>query len=132
MFGRVAEYIKSRRISPHELARILGINPQSVYNYLAGTSKAPLSFIVLFLESFPDVSAEWLLRGEGEMLKPTRQSHYLEMAARVNSTYMASEETESPKQLYNDAMALIRDLRREQDEQRQRIDELAIMFNDKK
>lgn len=92
MFERVAEYIKSRRISPHELAKILGINPQSVYNYLAGTSKAPLSFVVLFLESFPDVSAEWLLRGEGEMMKPTRQSHYLEMAARVNGTYMASED----------------------------------------
>lgn len=94
MFGRVAEYIKSRRISPHELARILGINPQSVYNYLAGTSKAPLSFIVLFLESFPDVSAEWLLRGEGQMMKPTKQSHYLEMAAKVNGTYMASEDEE--------------------------------------
>ena len=92
MFERVAEYIKSRRISPHELAKILGINPQSVYNYLAGTSKAPLSFVVLFLESFPDVSAEWLLRGEGQMTKPTKQSHYLEMAARVNGTYMVSED----------------------------------------
>ena len=95
MFERVAEYIKSRRSSPHELAKILGINPQSVYNYLAGTSKAPLSFVVLFLEFFPEVSAEWLLRGEGEMMKPTRQSHYLEMAARVNGTYMVSED-ESP------------------------------------
>lgn len=83
MFERVAEYIKSRRISPHELAKILGINPQSVYNYLSGTSKAPLSFLILFLESFPDISAEWLLRGEGGMKKPAPHDRYLDMSARL-------------------------------------------------
>lgn len=92
---RIQLYLRKLRIKPAELAKILGINSTSVYNYLDGTSKAPMSFIVLFLESFPDVSAEWLLRGEGEMMKPTRQSHYLEMAARVNGTYMVSED-ESP------------------------------------
>lgn len=92
---RIQLYLRKLRMKPAELAKILGINSTSVYNYLDGTSKAPMSFIVLFLESFPDVSAEWLLRGEGEMMKPTRQSHYLEMAARVNGTYMVSED-ESP------------------------------------
>lgn len=92
---RIQLYLRKLRMKPAELAKILGINSTSVYNYLDGTSKAPMSFIVLFLESFPDVSAEWLLRGEGEMMKPTKQSHYLEMAARVNGTYMVSED-ESP------------------------------------
>ena len=95
IMGRIQLYLRKLRMKPAELAKILGINSTSVYNYLDGTSKAPMSFIVLFLESFPDVSAEWLLRGEGEMMKPTRQSHYLEMAARVNGTYMVSED-ESP------------------------------------
>ena len=89
---RIQLYLRKERMKPAEFAKILGINSTSVYNYFSGTSKAPMSFIVLFLESFPDVSAEWLIRGEGEMMKPTRQSHYLEMAARVNGTYMASEE----------------------------------------
>lgn len=92
---RIKVFIQSQRIKTSELSRIIGINQTSVYGYLDGTNKAPMSFIVLFLESFPEVSAEWLLRGEGEMMKPTRQSHYLEMAARVNGTYMASED-ESP------------------------------------
>ena len=91
---RIKVFIQSKRIKTSELSRIIGINPTSVYGYLDRTNKAPLSFIVLFLESFPEVSAEWLLRGEGEMMKPTRQSHYLEMAARVNGTYLASEDTE--------------------------------------
>lgn len=94
VYERIQMLLKYQKISPHELAKILGINPQSVYNYLAGTSKAPMSFVLMILESFPDVSAEWLLRGEGQMMKPTKQSHYLEMAARVNGTYMASEDEE--------------------------------------
>lgn len=89
---RIKVFIQSQRIKTSELSRIIGINQTSVYGYLDGTNKAPMSFIVLFLESFPDVSAEWLLRGEGNMMKPTKQSHYLEMAARVNGTYMASED----------------------------------------
>ena len=89
---RINELLKNKHLTTNQLSRILGISPSSVYGYLSGDSRAPMSFIVLFLGSFPDVSAEWLLRGEGEMMKPTRQSHYLEMAARVNGTYMASEE----------------------------------------
>ena len=102
---RIQLYLRKERMKPAEFAKILGINSTSVYNYLSGTSKAPMSFIVLFLESFPDVSAEWLIRGEGEMMKPTKQSHYLEMAARVNGTYMAGEDTNP--QTWQDAFALL-------------------------
>ena len=84
VYERIRQLLEKRRISAHELAKILGVNPQSVYNYLAGTSKAPLSFVLAILESFPDVSAEWMLRGEGEMTKPSPHSHYLEMAAKIN------------------------------------------------
>ena len=91
---RIQLYLRKERMKPAEFAKILGINSTSVYNYFSGTSKAPMSFIALFLESFPDISAEWLLRGEGEMTKPVKKNHYLEMAERVNGTYMASEEGE--------------------------------------
>lgn len=104
---RIQLYLRKERMKPAEFAKILGINSTSVYNYFSGTSKAPMSFIVLFLESFPDVSAEWLIRGEGEMMNPTKQSHYLEMAARVNGTYMASEDTNP--QTWQDAFALLND-----------------------
>ena len=94
VYERIQIMLKNKRISANELAKILGISSTSVYNYLSGEVRSPLSFAIMILESFPDVSAEWLLRGEGEMMKPTRQSHYLEMAARVNGTYLASESEE--------------------------------------
>lgn len=97
---RIQLYLRQIRMKPAEFAKIIGINSTSVYNYFGGESKPPMSFIVLFLESFPDVSAEWLVRGEGDMMKPTKQSHYLEMAARVNGTYVASEEPQTWQQAF--------------------------------
>lgn len=37
-----------------------------------GDAAVPFSTIVLFLSKFPDVSADWLIMGEGEMLKSKR------------------------------------------------------------
>lgn len=89
---RINDWLKFKHLTTNQLSKILGISPSSVYGYLQGSSKAPMSFVLLILESFPDISAEWLLRGEGSMLKPEPKNYYLDMAERVNGTMMASED----------------------------------------
>lgn len=88
---RINDWLKFKHLTTNQLSKILGISPSSVYGYLQGSSKAPMSFVLLILESFPDISAEWLLRGEGPMIKPEKPNYYLDMASRVNGTMMASE-----------------------------------------
>ena len=39
-----------------------------------GDTAVSFSVIALFLDKFPDVSAEWLLRGQGEMFKHTNHA----------------------------------------------------------
>ncbi len=108
IYSRITDYIRMKRIKPAELARILGISSTNVYGYLQGTSKAPMSFVALFLESFPDVSAEWLLRGNGEMLLPQKKSQYLEMAERLHGASLASEDED------HDLVAQVNILKNEQ------------------
>ena len=91
VYERIQRMLKNKRISGNELAKIIGISSTSVYNYLSGEVRAPLSFVSMILESFPDVSAEWLLRGEGEMLLQPKKSTYLEMAEKLHAPLMASE-----------------------------------------
>lgn len=91
VYERIQRMLKNKRISGNELAKIIGISSTSVYNYLSGEVRAPLSFVSMILESFPDLSAEWLLRGEGEMFLPQRKSTYLEMAEKLHAPLMASE-----------------------------------------
>ena len=91
VYERIQRMLKNKRISGNELAKIIGISSTSVYNYLSGEVRAPLSFVSMILESFPDLSAEWLLRGEGEMFLPQKKSTYLEMAEKLHAPLMASE-----------------------------------------
>lgn len=55
-----------------ELGRAAGISGQGIADLLSGSKGGP-SFPVLqkILRSYPDLSSEWLIFGEGEMLKST-------------------------------------------------------------
>jgi len=122
VYERIQTLLRKKRISANELAKTIGISSTNVYGYLNGSSKAPMSFVVSVLESFPDVSAEWLLRGEGEMLLPPKKSTYLEMAEKLHAPLLASEENHWT---YDDLMTAIHDIRHDQEEQRNQIQQLA-------
>lgn len=122
VYERIQTLLRKKRISANELAKTIGISSTNVYGYLNGSSKAPMSFVVSVLESFPDVSAEWLLRGEGEMLLPQKKSTYLEMAEKLNAPLLASEDNQ---RMYDDLMTAIHDIRHDQEEQRNQIQQLA-------
>lgn len=55
-------------LSGRKLADRLGQRPSTVINYLNGTQAPKLEFIENILNLFPEVSAEWLIRGQGAML----------------------------------------------------------------
>lgn len=122
VYERIQTLLRKKRISANELAKTIGISSTNVYGYLNGSSKAPMSFVVSVLESFPDVSAEWLLRGEGEMLLPPKKSTYQEMAEKLHAPLLASEENH---RMYDDLMTAILDIRHDQEEQRNQIQQLA-------
>ena len=56
-------------LSARGLADILGMRPATVINYCNGTQPPKLEFIDKLLATYPEVSAEWLVRGEGSMLR---------------------------------------------------------------
>ena len=64
---RVRVLIKNKRISASVLAKELDMTQQSVWNYLNSENKMSLLFVERLLLHFPDVRAEWVMRGEGRM-----------------------------------------------------------------
>ena len=122
VYERINQLMEKERITPRKLAETIGVGPQSVYNYLTGKQKAPMSFVMMILESFPDVSAEWLIRGNGEMLLPSKKSPYLEMAERLRGTSLASEEEE-------DIIAQMNILKNEQKLMQSQIDRIIEKLN---
>lgn len=69
MVNRVKEIITQAGLSDRAFALRCGITQNTLSRQLTGVSELSLSTINSILNNFPDVSAEWLLRGEGVMYK---------------------------------------------------------------
>lgn len=98
MIERIIKFIESTGLSEQKFAESMGVKQQTLNNYTRGINKFPLSFIERMVEIYPDLSSEWLLRGEGPMLK---------------SDTPYKEETETLKKFLKqtDALLAIRDER---------------------
>lgn len=54
-----------------ELARRLGLDPRNINRILTGGNGVSMDFAIALLHEFPDLSAEWLMRGVGDMYTTT-------------------------------------------------------------
>lgn len=64
---RVEMIIRDKGMTANTFSRAIGVAQTSFSNYLTGKSRLPLELIQKILGAYPDISAEWLLRGKGQM-----------------------------------------------------------------
>jgi transcriptional regulator with XRE-family HTH domain len=67
LIERIKILIKEVSKSEREFSLQLGINPATLNLYMLGKRKLSLETIESILKVYPNISAEWLLRGNGEM-----------------------------------------------------------------
>jgi transcriptional regulator with XRE-family HTH domain len=65
---RIKELCSQMRISENKLASEIGVNTQTLNNYTTGKRNVSYDVVDKILVRFPQVSAEWLIRGIGNML----------------------------------------------------------------
>lgn len=65
---RIMELVKSKAKSKREFAALIGLEQVTFNNYMIGKRGLSYEVIDAILRTFPDVSAEWLMRGVGEMI----------------------------------------------------------------
>ena len=65
---RLKSVIATKSNSPNDFSKKIGIAPTTFNNQLKSPRGISVDVILLTLSSFPEVSAEWLLRGKGEMI----------------------------------------------------------------
>lgn len=66
---RFAELLKANSLSVNAFVAEIGGTTAKYYKLLNGKSKPDFDTIYAVLDRFPDVSAEWFMRGVGPMLK---------------------------------------------------------------
>jgi transcriptional regulator with XRE-family HTH domain len=70
MNERIALVIKAKNITSSQLADEMGVQRSGVSHIMNNRNKPSLEFIQKLLKRYPEISTEWLLFGEGPMMKP--------------------------------------------------------------
>lgn len=65
--NKIMETNKARSI--RDFANMINVKEVTLTKQLNGERAISLDTIVSILSAFPDISSEWLIRGEGEMIK---------------------------------------------------------------
>lgn len=69
VLSRLIEFRNAEKLSENAFAKAIGMNQATVNNYFLQNRKLSFELIDKTLAAFPNLSAEWLLRGEGDMYK---------------------------------------------------------------
>ena len=67
MLNRIAKLIESTGLNPTSFAAKIGVQQMTLWGQLNGRRKLSLDTVEAILDTFPDISAEWLMRGAGSM-----------------------------------------------------------------
>lgn len=82
MKERLNKILEEYDLNSSRLAEKMGIQRSGISHIMAGRNKPSYDFIVILLELFPEIDANWLLTGKGAMFKEDNEAN--------------SEESDSP------------------------------------
>lgn len=84
---RFKELISAKSASVLDFSRLIGVAQTTLNSQLSSTKGVSSNVILLTLDTFPDVSAKWLLRGKGEMLIASSPNEKKEEEAHAESLF---------------------------------------------
>ena len=115
MIDRIKDIIKLSGLSDRAFALKCGINQQTLFNQLKGIRAISLDTVLSIYKTFPDVSTNWLLLGEGDMLKS--QSRETERINTLLDTITTLQEAINAK---SETIALLNDRIKQIENQRKK------------
>ena len=97
MIKRIIEVRDFYGLSTRGLATKCGLNQPTLDRMLKGINALNLACVSSILTSFPEISAEWLLRGEGEMFKTDTSARETERTEKLIDTITTLQESINAK-----------------------------------
>lgn len=74
---RIKYIIEKKNFSVASFAEYIGVLQQTLNNYIIKDREPSISAVVKILKKFDDISGDWLLTGEGEILKHSISKEYI-------------------------------------------------------
>ena len=89
--GRLRAIMNHYDLSVNQIAERVGGSQVKFYNLLNGTSKPDFKTTESILSQFPDISAEWFMRGGGSMLRTPPATLSAELTAELDERRKKNE-----------------------------------------
>ena len=115
MISRIKDIIKLSVLSDRAFALKCGINQQTLFNQLKGIRAISLDTVISICKTFPEISRDWLLLGEGDMFKS--QSRETERINTLLDTITTLQEAINAK---SETIALLNDRIKQIENQRKK------------
>ena len=115
MISRIKDIIKLSGLSDRSFALKCGINQQTLFNQLKGIRAISLDTVISICKTFPEISRDWLLLGEGDMFKS--QSRETERINTLLDTITTLQEAINAK---SETIALLNDRIKQIENQRKK------------
>lgn len=87
---RIKKVLTERELSVNALAATHGVQQKTLNNQIKGQTAISASTVLILLKQYPDLSAEWLLRGTGSMLLTEPQHETLTREIREDTETIAA------------------------------------------
>lgn len=100
VYQRIKAYIDDNQISLNALAKTLKMNQSTVLRQVKGEQTLSSTLVENFLKAYPDVSAEWLMRG----IEPMDLGKTAEYVAEKTNIGYAAESIRSSESDMNDSV----------------------------
>ena len=75
MKERILDIINYFNLSSSQFANEIGIQRSAVSHILSGRNKPSLELVLKILNRFPEISTDWLILGEGKMIKNEKDNN---------------------------------------------------------
>jgi transcriptional regulator with XRE-family HTH domain len=94
MINRIKKLMELKEVSVASFAELLNVNRSSFNHYFSGRSMPSLELVTKILKLYPDISSDWLILGEGEILRETNNTVYNSQNIPVNGSVSLSENSQ--------------------------------------
>ena len=95
MINRINLLLKAKNITARQFAEEIGIQPSGMSHIMSGRNNPSLDFVTKVIRRYPEIDANWLLLGKGEMY--ASEASLPEPVHRPEPTLFADEPDELPK-----------------------------------
>lgn len=128
MLQRIKDVIKQKARSKEMFATAVAVSVNTLDTYLKRRSKVSLDLIEKILQTYPDISAEWLLRGEGDMYRNANSGNVNNYEINSHSTVHKGDVSDSYNNTSSDLQQEVKALK---EKERLYLMQIAELKNDK-